>query len=127
MIVVPTRALKEEDSDYAVAFSVPADIRGVTFIYGRQPSDSRRLEEGRADLGNLFYGGDEAMVVFDDVFIPQERIFMQGEYAMAGTLVELFAAHHRASYGGCKVGVGDVLIGAATAIAETCAFRLCGI
>lgn len=118
LIVVPTRALKEEDMDYAVAFAVPADTKGVTFIYGRQPSDTRRLEEGRSDVGNLYYGGCEAMVIFDDVFVPEERIFMKGEYALAGRLVELFAAHHRASYGGCKVGVGDVLIGAATAIAE---------
>jgi 4-hydroxybutyryl-CoA dehydratase/vinylacetyl-CoA-Delta-isomerase len=118
LIVVPTRALKEEDRDYAVAFAVPADTRGISFIYGRQPSDTRRLEAGRSDVGNLFFGGCEAMVVFDDVFVPEERIFMKGEYPMAGPLIELFAAHHRASYGGCKVGVGDVLIGAAAAIAE---------
>ena len=118
LVVVPTRALKEEDRDYAVAFAVPADTEGITFIYGRQPSDTRRLEEGRSDVGNLFYGGCESMVVFDDVFVPKERIFMKGEYLMAGPLIELFAAHHRASYGGCKVGVGDVLIGAAAGIAE---------
>ncbi len=76
------------------------------------------LEGDGSDMGNLYYGGCEAMVVFDDVFVPEERIFMKGEYQMAGRLVELFAAHHRASYGGCKVGVGDVLIGAAAAIAE---------
>jgi 4-hydroxybutyryl-CoA dehydratase/vinylacetyl-CoA-Delta-isomerase len=58
------------------------------------------------------------MVVLDDVFVPEERIFMKGETAMAGQLVELFAAHHRASYGGCKEGVGDVLIGAAAAVAD---------
>jgi 4-hydroxybutyryl-CoA dehydratase/vinylacetyl-CoA-Delta-isomerase len=118
LLVVPTRALKEKDRDYAVAFAVPAETKGITFIYGRQPSDTRRFEEGRSDVGNLYYGGCEAMVIFDDVFVPEERIFMKGEYAMAGRLVELFAAHHRASYGGCKVGVGDVLIGAASAIAE---------
>jgi 4-hydroxybutyryl-CoA dehydratase/vinylacetyl-CoA-Delta-isomerase len=118
LVVVPTRALREEDKDYAVACAVPADASGVTFIYGRQPSDTRRLEEGRADTGNLYFGGCEAMVVFDDVFVPEERVFMKGEYEMAGRLVELFAAHHRASYGGCKVGVGDVLIGATAAIAE---------
>lgn len=118
LLVVPTRALKADDKDYAVAFAVPADTQGVTFIYGRQPSDTRRLEEGRFDVGNLYYGGCEALVVFDDVFVPEERIFMQGEYPLAGRLVELFAAHHRASYGGCKVGVGDVLIGATAAIAE---------
>ena len=118
LIVLPTRALKEEDKDYAVSFAVPADTEGVTFIYGRQPSDTRRLEQRGSDVGNLFYGGCEAMVIFDDVFVPEERIFMKGEYTMAGELVELFAAQHRASYGGCKVGVGDVLIGAASAIAE---------
>ncbi len=118
LLVVPTRALREEDREYAISFAVPADTPGITMIYGRQPSDTRRLEETRADVGNLFYGGCEAMVVFDDVFVPEERIFMKGEYGMAGRLVELFAAHHRASYGGCKVGVGDVLIGATAAIAE---------
>jgi 4-hydroxybutyryl-CoA dehydratase/vinylacetyl-CoA-Delta-isomerase len=118
LLVVPTRALTEEDRDYAVAFAVPADTKGVKFIYGRQPSDTRRLEAGKSDVGNLYYGGCEAMVVFDDVFVPEERIFMRGEYPMAGRLVELFAAHHRASYGGCKVGVGDVLIGASAALAE---------
>ena len=118
LIVVPTRALSAEDKDYAVAFAIPADTRGVTFIYGRQPSDTRRLEQRQTDVGNLFYGGCEAMVVFDDVFVPDERIFMKGEYPVAGRLVELFAANHRASYGGCKVGVGDVLIGATAAIAD---------
>lgn len=118
LIVVPTRALKEEDRDFAVAFAVPADTKGVTLIYGRQPSDRRRLEDGKPDVGNFFYGGCEAMVVFDDVFVPKERIFMNREYSFAGKLVELFASNHRASYGGCKVGVGDVLIGATAAIAE---------
>ena len=118
LLVVPTRALRKEDASYAVAFAVPADTEGVTFIYGRQPSDTRRLEEDKPDVGNLYYGGSEAMVTFDDVFVPEERVFMKGEYQMAGRLVELFAAHHRASYGGCKVGVGDVLIGATAAIAE---------
>ncbi len=118
LIVMPTRSLAERDKAFAVAFAVPADTAGVTFIYGRQPSDTRRLEEGQADIGNVKYGGCEALVVFEDVFVPEERIFMKREYPFAGKLVELFAANHRASYGGCKVGVGDVLIGATAAIAE---------
>ncbi len=118
LIVLPTRALKPEEKEYAIAFAVPADTKGITFVYGRQPSDARRLEEGRMDIGNLYYGGCESLVVFDNVFVPEDRIFMKGEYGFAGKLVELFAAHHRASYGGCKVGVGDVLIGAAASLAE---------
>jgi 4-hydroxybutyryl-CoA dehydratase/vinylacetyl-CoA-Delta-isomerase len=118
LIVLPTRSLKKEDKDYAVAFAIPADTKGVRFIYGRQPSDGRRREETRADIGNLYYGGSEALVVFEDVFVPEERIFMKGEFNFTGPMIELFASHHRASYGGCKVGVGDVLIGATVAIAE---------
>jgi 4-hydroxybutyryl-CoA dehydratase/vinylacetyl-CoA-Delta-isomerase len=118
LVVMPTRALREEDRDYAIAFAIPVETKGVSFVYGRQPSDTRKLEGGKPDVGNLYFGGCEAMVIFDDVFVPEERIFMKGEYPYAGHLVELFAANHRASYGGCKVGVGDVLIGATVAIAE---------
>jgi 4-hydroxybutyryl-CoA dehydratase/vinylacetyl-CoA-Delta-isomerase len=118
LLVMPTRALREEDKAFAVAFAIPADTKGVTLVYGRQPSDTRRLETDRPDVGNLYYGGCEALVVFEDVIVPEERIFMKGEFPFAGPLVELFAANHRTSYGGCKVGVGDVLIGATMAIAE---------
>ncbi|MHA2313287.1 MAG: 4-hydroxyphenylacetate 3-hydroxylase C-terminal domain-containing protein, partial [Candidatus Thorarchaeota archaeon] len=94
---------------------------GITYYYGRQSSDLRRLDESAAgdiDCGNPIYGGQECLVVFDDVFVPNSRIFMNGENEFCGRLVETFAAYHRQSYGGCKVGVGDVLIGAAASIAE---------
>lgn len=118
ILVMPTQAMQEEDQDYAVSFAVPADSPGITYIYGRQSCDTRKLEEGTMDVGNCRYGGHECMVVFDDVFVPWERVFMCGEYRFAGILVERFAGYHRQSYGGCKVGVGDVLIGAAAQVAE---------
>ncbi len=118
-IIMPTQAMKEADKDYAVSFACPTDAEGVYMIYGRQSCDTRKLEEGAdVDLGNKTYGGQEALVVFDNVFIPNEYIFMAGEYDFAGMMVERFAGYHRQSYGGCKVGVGDVLIGAAALAAE---------
>lgn len=118
-IVMPTQAMKEEDKDFAVSFACPSDAEGLYMIYGRQSCDTRKLEDGAdIDLGNKKYGGQEALVVFDDVFIPNEYIFMAGEYDFAGMLVERFAGFHRQSYGGCKVGVGDVVIGAAALAAE---------
>ena len=84
---------------------------------GRQSCDTRKLEEGEIDRGNVFFGGHEALVVFEDVFVPWERVFMCREYAFAGQLVEVFAGYHRQSYA-CKVGVGDVLIGASQVAAE---------
>ena len=111
--------MREEDKDYAVSFACPSDAEGLYMIYGRQSCDTRKLEEGAdIDLGNKQYGGQEALVVFDDVFIPNEYVFMAGEYDFAGMLVERFAGFHRQSYGGCKVGVGDVVIGAAALAAE---------
>ena len=65
------------------------------------------------DVGNKVYGGHEVLVIFDRVFVPNDRIFLNGEVEFAGMIVERFAGYHRQSYGGCKVGVGDVLIGAA--------------
>ncbi|MBQ1374872.1 MAG: 4-hydroxyphenylacetate 3-hydroxylase family protein [Clostridia bacterium] len=119
VIVMPTMSMKEADRDYAVAFAVPTDTKGITLIYGRQSCDTRKLEEGAdIDLGNKNFGGHEAMTIFDDVFVPNERIFMDGEYEFSGMMVERFAGYHRQSYGGCKVGVGDVLIGAAALAAD---------
>jgi 4-hydroxybutyryl-CoA dehydratase/vinylacetyl-CoA-Delta-isomerase len=75
------------------------------------------MEGGDIDVGNANYGGQEAMVIFDHVFIPNELIFMDGETEFASMLVERFTCYHRRSYV-CKSGVGDVLIGAAALIAE---------
>ncbi len=113
ILVMPGTGLKEEERDYAVACAVPADAAGVLFIFGRQSNDSRKLEGG-CDIGNPRFGvvGGEAMVVFDDVFVPNERVFMNGETGYAATLVNYFATWHRANYGGCKGGNADVLIGA---------------
>jgi len=118
-IVLPGQALGPEDRDYAVAFAVPADAPGVIQVFGRQVNDSRKWE-GTIDQGNATYGvvGGEALVIFDDVFVPWERVFMLGEVEFAGTLVERFTSYHRQNYGGCKSGNLDVLIGATAAITD---------
>lgn len=116
--VLPTLNMTAADRDYAISFAIPSDTPGIYYIYGRQASDTRKLEGGVIDVGNARYGGQEAMVIFDDVFVPWERVFMCGEYQFSGQLVERFAGYHRQSYGGCKVGVGDVLIGAAACMAD---------
>ena len=118
-LIMPTIAMKEADKAYAVSFAVPSDAEGIVMIYGRQSCDTRKLEEGGCmDCGNCRFGGQEALVVFDHVFIPWERVFLCEEYEFAGAMVERFAGYHRQSYGGCKVGVGDVLIGAAALAAD---------
>jgi 4-hydroxybutyryl-CoA dehydratase/vinylacetyl-CoA-Delta-isomerase len=118
-LIMPTIAMGPDDKDYAISFAIQTDAEGIYMIYGRQSCDLRKMEEdAEIDLGNSEFGGHEALVVFDDVFIPNDRLFLNGETEFAGMLVERFAGYHRQSYGGCKVGVGDVLIGATAVAAE---------
>ena len=117
ILVMPTMRLKAEDKDYAIVGAVPVDAPGITYVYGRQSCDTRSMEGGEIDSGNMMYSGQEAMIIFKDVFIPNELIFMDGEYEYAAMLVERFTCYHRRSYV-CKTGLGDALIGAAAAIAD---------
>jgi len=115
-LILPSREMRESDADYAVAFAIPADAKGIIHVYGRGTLEARELEG--ADLGNVDFGKFCPMVIFDDVFVPWERVFLCGEHEFAGQMVRTFGSYHRHSHGGCKCGVGDVLIGAAAAIAE---------
>src|SRR5690606_33109508 len=115
--VMPTMNMLAGDKDYAVVGMIPGDAAGITYIYGRQSCDTRAMEEGSIDKGNAEFGGQEVLVVFDDVFIPWEHVLMDGEYEFAQPMVSRFTAYHRASYV-CKTGLGDVMVGAASAIAE---------
>ncbi|MFX1243039.1 MAG: 4-hydroxyphenylacetate 3-hydroxylase family protein [Promethearchaeota archaeon] len=117
-IIMPTLRLREGEESYAVSFGIDTNAKGITMIYGRQSCDTRKIEKGKLDIGNFKYGGQEIFVIFDDVFVPKENIFMKGEIEYSGELVNRFAGYHRQSYGGCKVGVGDVLIGAAALVSE---------
>lgn len=118
ILVMPTMAMRPGEETWAICCAVPTNTKGVRYIYGRQVSDTRKLETSGLDVGNPVYGGQEVMTVFEDVFVPAERIFMDGEIDFSGILVERFASYHRQSYGGCKVGVGDALIGATALIAS---------
>lgn len=115
-LVVPTREMRKEDKDYAVSFAFPVDAKGVIHVYGRGTLEARSLEE--CDLGNVEFGKFAPMVIFEDVFIPKEMVFLDGEYEYAGDMVRNFGNYHRHSHGGCKCGVGNILIGAAATAAE---------
>ena len=117
IIIMPTLRLTENDKDYALVGAFPADAPGITYIYGRQSCDTRSMEGGDIDSGNALYAGQEAMIILDNVFIPWDKIFMDGEYEFASMLIERFTCYHRRSYV-CKTGLGDVLIGAASTISD---------
>jgi 4-hydroxybutyryl-CoA dehydratase/vinylacetyl-CoA-Delta-isomerase len=116
VIVLPTRALREGDEDYAVAFAIPADTKGLIHIVGRSSLDTRELEG--VDCGNIRYSKYCPTLIFNDVFVPWERVFMCGEVEFAGEIVGRFSSLHRQSHGGCKAGKIDAMTGAAQIMAE---------
>lgn len=115
MVVVPTRALMEDDRDYAVAFAIPPDTEGVKLI--TRPVWHRNAHE---DDASPFcqYGVSDSVILFDDVFIPKERVFMCGEWEFGRRMALLFANSHRHSYCGCKPAMSDVLCGATLLAAQ---------
>lgn len=116
-IVLPMTCGPDE-TDWAIACAVASDTPGITHVYARQPSDSRRTEDAPLDVGLPAFGGCESLMIFDDVFVPHERVFLCGEAEYTQSLVRLFGSFHRFCYGGCKVGIADVVIGAASLAAR---------
>ena len=117
LIFMPTMRMTENDRDWSVVGAVRVDAPGLTYIVGRQTNDTRIMDGGALDAGNAQFAGQESLIVFDNVFVPHEHVFMDGEWAYASSLVERFTTYHRSSYV-CKTGLGDVLIGAAATAAE---------
>lgn len=111
LIVLPTRAMRKGEEDFALAFAVPSDTNGVIHVVGRSSLDTRELDG--CDCGNVRYSKYAPTVIFNDVFVPWERVFMCGEVEFAAELVSRFSAFHRQSHGGCKAGKIDCMVGAA--------------
>jgi len=113
LLVMPTRALRPEDKDYAVAFAVPGDYEGVS-----QVVTIHNLRKREHFPRGFTPGATDSYLIFDDVFVPWERVFLCGEYQHGGALALLFGLFHRHSYSGCKPAIGDITIGTAALAAE---------
>ena len=119
MIVVPCRYMGPEDKDYAVAFALPCDWDGVKLL--TRPAYFR--ESKHFDTPTLHIGDAETFIIFDDVFVPKERVFLNGhgdprQTPYAGFLALMFAHFHRHSYTGCKPAITEVIASAAALVAE---------
>jgi len=114
IIVTPTRFLTEEEGDWAVSFAIPADTDGV--YLSCRPAMARPRKKLHAPITT--YGDVESFTIFDDVFVPWERVFLCGEREFGGRLALMFALFHRHSYTGCKPATSDVMMGMAALVAE---------
>jgi 4-hydroxybutyryl-CoA dehydratase/vinylacetyl-CoA-Delta-isomerase len=83
LIFMPTMRMTENDRDWAVVGAVRVDAPGLTYIVGRQTNDTRIVDGGAMDAGNAQFAGQESLIVFDEVFVPHEHVFMDGEWSYA--------------------------------------------
>jgi 4-hydroxybutyryl-CoA dehydratase/vinylacetyl-CoA-Delta-isomerase len=111
IIVLPTRAMQKGDEDYALAFAIPSDTKNLIHVVGRTSMDTREIEG--VDCGNIRYSKYCPTLIFDEVLVPWERVFMFREAEFAAEMVSRFSAFHRQSHGGCKAGKIDAMTGAA--------------
>jgi aromatic ring hydroxylase len=115
IIAIPTRFLTPEEGDWAVAIAVPGDWPGVKLVCRGAKYRDRVPELSTALSGK---GEIESLTIFDDVFVPWERVFLNGETEFGGQLALLFALYHRHSYTGCKPAMSDVIMGTTALAAE---------
>ncbi len=116
IFLVPGTAYSEEGAQFAVSCVVPRDIEGLTIVETRHPSDGRDAEDGFDNP--METGITQAYLLFEDVFVPNERVFMCGEWQYTGKVVGLFTASYRACIGACVAGQGDVMVGASALMAR---------
>jgi 4-hydroxybutyryl-CoA dehydratase/vinylacetyl-CoA-Delta-isomerase len=112
-LVMPCRGMERADAAFAVCCAVPVDAPGVTIV--ARPA-GRPGENGARFSGR--YGQSTGVVLFDDVFVPHERVFLDGQWEHAGFLAGTYATHHRHSCIGARAGFGDLLIGAGVLMIE---------
>lgn len=113
LLVMPCRAMTRADADFAVCCAVPVDAPGITIV--SRPAG--RPGEAAAPFSTR-YGMATGVAIFDDVFVPWDRVFMAGEWEHAQHLVSTYATHHRHSCIGARAGFGDLLIGAGVLMIE---------
>jgi 4-hydroxybutyryl-CoA dehydratase/vinylacetyl-CoA-Delta-isomerase len=117
IFLLPGGIYKEEDKDYALACVVPRDIEGLTIIEATRPSDRRDLEDtAEGEVPNT--GITQGLLLFEDVFVPNERVFMCGEAKYTTKFIQYFTANYRACIGACVSGQGDVMVGASVMMAR---------
>ncbi|MGL1834899.1 4-hydroxyphenylacetate 3-hydroxylase family protein [Rhodocyclaceae bacterium SMB388] len=121
LLVMPCRNMGPEDADFAVCCAVPVDADGLTMVSRPAGRPGEKPEHG-APLFSRRYGQSTAVVIFDKVFVPWERVFYAGEWAHSGALTYSYATHHRHSCIAARAGFGDLLIGAGALMCEANGF-----
>ena len=115
LMTIPTKAMKEGEGDYAIACAVPANAPGVKVV---NASYAPRHEDLRTFPISGTKHCPEGFVIFDDVFVPNERIFLNGEIEHAAVFAHSLGLWERLGGLAFLADEADELVGFAQLIAE---------
>jgi 4-hydroxybutyryl-CoA dehydratase/vinylacetyl-CoA-Delta-isomerase len=114
IIVIPTRSMTEKDSDYSLAFAVPANTPGLRMVV-------RPIDEVEGNTSNVLSKKDfesETLTMFDKVRVPWERVFLFKEHQYAGPLAVTFATYHRFTAVSYRAATSNLFVGATSLSAK---------
>jgi 4-hydroxybutyryl-CoA dehydratase/vinylacetyl-CoA-Delta-isomerase len=120
-LVMPCRSMGPEDADFAICCAVPVDASGITIVARPAGRPGDKVEHG-APLFSRRYGQSTGVVIFDQVWVPWERVFYAGEWEHSGSMTHNYATHHRHTCIAARAGFGDLLIGAGALMCEANGF-----
>ena len=116
LIVMPTKRMKPGEEDWSVACAVPVNAPGVKIIattYAPRPDLPKDYfpYSGRRNMA-------EGFVIFDDVYVPNDRVFLDGEVEHSATFAHSLGLWERIGSVAHYVEMADTLVGMAQLIAE---------
>jgi 4-hydroxybutyryl-CoA dehydratase/vinylacetyl-CoA-Delta-isomerase len=115
MVVMPTKQMKEGEEEYAIACAVPVAAPGVRIVattYSPQEADE-------ADFPiSARFNMPDGFVIFDDVFVPNEKIFLDGEVQFSGNFAHALGLWERLGGTAVMADEADILVGFAALVAE---------
>jgi 4-hydroxybutyryl-CoA dehydratase/vinylacetyl-CoA-Delta-isomerase len=116
ILITPCRAMREDDKDYAVSFGIPVNAEGLIMISSQHEVSAPDNFFDHPISSSIYL--NDATVIFEDVFVPNERIFLKGEWEFAGDIAHMFANFHRLSAETYKAAELEIVAGAAALMAD---------
>jgi 4-hydroxybutyryl-CoA dehydratase/vinylacetyl-CoA-Delta-isomerase len=115
-VASPSRVLGPDDKEYALAFACPTDTKGITFI--TRPAAGPLEQKDMENPISSQIGFVESLSVFDNVFIPWEKVFMCGEWDFTAGFINYFSSYVRLAKGTCVAARTEMLAGISAQAAE---------
>ena len=115
LVVMPTKGMRQDETDYAVSFSIPVGTKGVSIINRSfAPAELNAFDYPASSHHSM----PEGFVVFDDVFVPWERVFLAGEVQLASKLAQSLGLWERTGGVIAAVDSSELFVGLAQLVTE---------